>query len=1057
MLDFIFILPLFIFGELEQYPILQTYYVDQIGRSDLRYQVANFGIPFSTIGINETEIAQKNMHSIKISTPYWFHFIDNHYHYLPLSRSVFNFSKFAQFSPKSLFFASVNFLTIKSCSFRIKNIQKTKNLTITDAFTTSRNLIMKQINPITLRPGNSLTIEFILLPTELVPTFSAIIMVLTNLGTLPYFISCQENPTSQGNGTVQTLFHQCSALQSNMTIFLSHHFGQRVISLYYDSLLFNSGQSSMASKYIIFSLLTLKNGFYVSFINFISQEFKNTTMPLYISVSAKFLQPYYPVILVDIVTSQSSTGEAEIKIVNPTPHQFTIVSVTLQKDTPSNVKIELNPQPIVCTKFTYTNIGRVIVHGNRQGEILTAITVTYETIVDTSKITQSFEIPVHASVVYGYLEPSEKQLNLLQTDNSFNKINFTNYFKIPIAIISARTDSNLFRVVDFIPTIVQPGETSKDIYVQFSYKPITYSFESTLIVETNATNYYIPIKGFNGQLTIAEDNNTVTQMQIFQNLGKVMTGSSMKFVYFIRNPNPIRYIMNDYNATPGITVNGFWNTNEFGPLRGHQMFPFAIEEINIFVGFNQVPNNRLRNDSIAIGTSSSFVQIILQWIPVHGNYFLSMIIPSNLYFGIKYHTDVSINSSYLMSLKLNNFSVNVPTSDVSTTSPYIRPLTLTKIGSINITFDTKIFENTEIISLFDSRKSWVELRKLWKKYWSHGLPYEIEFTLFIINDTFFRFKYHTLIESTSFPDLECNLGYILPYTEAHGSVKHHNFFNTSVLYHFHPHITAHSDHEEMIAQPNSDIDFNFTIVGTSLGNYDGQIPVTSNASKPFFIKIHAEVVAPNVYFVDFFGEKVNRILFSFENSEFHHHSIFLINDGKTDVEIGQFFVRSPLFTVTQKCTGVLLINRTCPVDISVNINYVRNQTEESSILLYVHGLQVTCKLALEIGEKAMKEIEQKRALKFLGVIFLVSILPAYESIIAFYKNYKLSEDLEERFSSLDSEVEKLSVSIKSSIATQIVIKHEEVSCGKWIPATEIRQSLTSEAIDSLEEILNSLI
>ena len=180
LLDLIFILPLLAFSELDQYPLLQTYYVDHIGRSDLRYQVAHFGVPFDAFGLNETEIGLKNKHSIKISTPYWFHFIDNHFHYLPLTRSVFNFSNVAQFSPKSLFFSSVSFLTIKSCSFKIKNIQKTKNLTITDAFTTSRNLIIKQVNPTTLRPGNTLSIEFVLLPIDLISTFSAVIMVITN-------------------------------------------------------------------------------------------------------------------------------------------------------------------------------------------------------------------------------------------------------------------------------------------------------------------------------------------------------------------------------------------------------------------------------------------------------------------------------------------------------------------------------------------------------------------------------------------------------------------------------------------------------------------------------------------------------------------------------------------------------------------------------------------------------------------------------------------------------------------------------------------------------------
>lgn len=1056
MFDFIFIFLLLTFGKPEQYPLLQTYYVDHIGRSDLRYQVSHFGVSFTALGYNENEITQKNLRSIKIATPYWFQFIDNHYHYLPLARSVFNYSTFAQFSPKSYFLTSASFLTPESYTFKITNIHDSKNLTITDAFTTSRNIVIKHINPTTLMPGNSLSIEFILLPTELTTTFSAVVIILTNMGNLPYFISCQQMHLIQGNDTIQTIFHQCSAMKSNLTVFLSPFFGQRVISVYYDALLFHTGKSTMASKFIVFNMLSLKNGFYVSFINFVSQEPKNTTIPLFICVSSKFLQSYYPVILVNVVTSHSSTSEAEIKIVNPTPHQFTIISVTLQKDAPSNIKVELNPQPITCSKFTYTNIGRIVVHGNRQGEIITSITVSYETVIDLTKIAQFIEIPVYASVVHGYLEPSEQRLNLLQLDNSFNRINFTNHFKVPIAIVSARTDSNLFKVVDFVPNVVQPGETSDDIIVQFTHRPLSFSFESTLIVETNATNHYIPIKGFNGQLTISDSNSSVTQMHIFEQLGNVMTGSSMKFVYFIRNPNPIRYSMNDYNATPGITVNGFWNTNEHGSLRGHQMLPFAIEEIHIYVGFNNIRNNKPRNDSIAIGTSSSYVQITIEWTPVQGNYFLTMVIPPLLCFGFTYHTNVSLNSTYAVTLQLINFTVNVPTSDISTTSPYIRPHIYTNLGSVNLTFNTEIFQNNEIMSLFDFKRSWVELRKLWQKYFTNNLHYEIEFKLFIKKNSFFRFKYQIQITASYFNDLECDLGYILPYTEAHGSVEHYNFFNTSVVYHFYPRVTVHSDYESLISDPNSYIDFNFTVVATALGKYNEKIPIATNATKPFFIQIHAEVVAPNVYFVDFFGEKINRVLFSSADSAISTHTIFLINNGKTNVEVGQFFVRSPLFTVNQKCTGFLPINTTCRVDISVVLDYLRNQTEESTLLLYVHGLQVTCKLAVEIGDEAMKKIEKRRFIKFIAVVTLALLLPIYELISAIYKSNKLGKDIEERYLLLDSEIEKLSVSIKSSIATQVVIKHEEVSCGKWIPATEIRQSLTSEVIDSLEEIINSL-
>ncbi|OHT17098.1 hypothetical protein TRFO_41280 [Tritrichomonas foetus] len=1059
MFFFFLLFPFLILGKLppDEHICLQTYYVDQIGRADINFQVAFFGISLEGAGYNETEIVLSNRNAIKMASPLWFHFIDNHYHYLPFKRAVFNFSHFAKFSPKSLFIPSVNFLTLRPIIFNITNIHQTDNLYISEAYTTSCNVILEQFQPRYLKPDETLSITIYICPTEPAPA-SAIIMVVTSSGTLPYYVAYKPIIT-QKDFAHQMIYHQCLVQKTNFTVRTPPTINSRIISVIYDSILFDPFRSSAERKFIHFALQPINSGTYFSFMTFVCHNDMVKVLPFFLIVSTKFLQPYYPILLIDMVTSPTETAEADIKLVNPTHLQFTIISATLDKNAPSNIKVELHSHPIICTRNSYVVIGKVVVSGAKQGDINTVLTINYEGNVE-SRITQSIDLHVRGCVMYGSLEPSEPRVNLLQTSQDLHRIHFTNHFPVPVVIISARTDSTLFRVQGFTPSIVQPGCVSEDIIVKFTYKMATSSFETILTVETNATNHQIPISGYNGQLTIATSNATISSdTHIFKSLGKVLVSSTTNFTFYIRNPNPVGYVMSDYNATPGIVVNGFWLGNESAPLRDHQMLPYSTEQINLFVGFNKVQHNKPRNDTISIGTPDSYVQITLQWTPMNGGFYITANLPGVLIFGCTYKTEIFVNSSYSVSLKLRNLTTNVPIFNLYTNAPFIRSGVVTIIGNASFTLTTEMFRNTRISAIFNSSLSWVAQKRKWNKLWASQLVYEIPISLVFKGNSYVRSILQLTIIPPIFPDLRYNYGYILPYCEMHGHIVHHNFLNTSVTYRFHSIDNAKSDYETAISPPNSDITFNFTLIATKIGVNFYKIPITTNASHPFFIMIKAEVVTPNVLFVDYFGEKIDTIQFHAED-DFRKtvwaKSVYLQNNGKTDVEIGQFFVRSKMFKISRACDKIIRQNETCRVDIHALLKHLKNQTEESNLSLYVHGLRLTCKISVTLGDKAMRKLEIIRTINFIIVIIIALLFPIYDIYTYYKKLSKLYNDLEIRFANFHAEVDKLSVSMKSSIATQAVIKHEEVSMGSWIQASEVHQYITSEAIESLEEILNNI-
>ena len=143
----------------------KSYFADQIGVTETKYQIGNLGYPFDADAYNRSLfISHKNKHNLRISSPFRVHFIDDKYHYLQLPRIAFNFHKFAMISPPSLHVSSITIMTMRLVVINLTNVLENASFTVTDIFTTSRSVFVDDINPRTLLPNETMPINIYFCP-----------------------------------------------------------------------------------------------------------------------------------------------------------------------------------------------------------------------------------------------------------------------------------------------------------------------------------------------------------------------------------------------------------------------------------------------------------------------------------------------------------------------------------------------------------------------------------------------------------------------------------------------------------------------------------------------------------------------------------------------------------------------------------------------------------------------------------------------------------------------------------------------------------------------------
>ena len=200
------------------YLALQSYSVDQIGRASHTCRVAFFGEPFDLLEFERTHILFHNQNPFHFTSPYWFHFIGNNYHYLPLKTATFEFSRHVEISPPNLNVRNIEVLVMRRYLVNITNAMD-KNMSITEVRSFSREVYVEEMSKTkVLKPGDTFTLPVYICALGS-GTFSNVLLISTSLGVIPNSIAITAL-RERGDALPVGLWHQCAMLASNMTFYV---------------------------------------------------------------------------------------------------------------------------------------------------------------------------------------------------------------------------------------------------------------------------------------------------------------------------------------------------------------------------------------------------------------------------------------------------------------------------------------------------------------------------------------------------------------------------------------------------------------------------------------------------------------------------------------------------------------------------------------------------------------------------------------------------------------------------------------------------------------------
>jgi hypothetical protein len=830
--------------------LLQSYYLDHIGGVENRFHYKKVGTDYDSFDINNSLFHTLPDHPVRASNPFWLQFVDNNYHYVLPKRLVFNFSSFVRFRPASLFIPSISIFVCRCCEFEIVNCHATQKLEVFEVSASSRDVLLGLVEPRTLWPGESLAVTVYLCPSR-AALFSAFVLIRTSRGTIPYSITCRVVSTAK-DPVVRTLLYFSMNFNVNLTMRIPPALSTHRLAILYDTQLFDEGKSiiNYADRYTLFVPIFAKPGNYVTFIHMLNPT-SSRSFPLYLSVSQKLLQPIYPIIYLEMVTSPSGSSGANVILVNPTELSYSILSVSLPRDLPPNLHIEPSTTT-VCAPFGDITVARVVLGGGRLGEVDTHVDVVYNASYEGSargKVEQSLEIPVRGWVDYGEFEPSEPAIRIVQIDGEIRTISFTNRFQVPVVVVAARIEDPSFRVVGFVPFIVPAGDRSKEIRFKLTRRSIATYFETVLIVDTNATIRRVPIYCYTGQVTISKRRESDPSSHLFFHFGKTLCNSGVNVSIWVHNPNPADYLLTDFNVSAGLQVFAFWAADEASGLRNHRLPQFSTERLDVQIVFKPVAGSSVQNDSISFGAMGSISHIVVSWIPYTGSFAVSTSLARPAVLGNWYNATVFINSSYGVGRRVFGAVSHQDWLGVRPLPAYMRPGILTGVATVNFVF---LPEHVNGLVLGDIHNSTHQVQ-VWSEFWRRPHSLTMGFFLQLKGNSSMRVTFKVTLACSVYENVILDVGFVLPgvnYTRVFQITNKHDCT-----------VAFYSPSFNTVALPRQLLSIPLILNAESIGYFSHDLPVTTNVTPPFFVNISGFAVPPMVRFVGDDRAEITELVF----------------------------------------------------------------------------------------------------------------------------------------------------------------------------------------------------
>jgi len=954
-----------------------TYYVDSLGKVEIRKLNGNL----SSV-------------SICLPHPVWYSFIEGGYHYIQIGSLISeNECRISIYCNNS----GIILGQYSSFCITIKNLDSYNPIRITSIITTKTEIIGECFTPFVIEPSSESSINLYIFPTE-TGLISSLIYIDTSRGIVTFPLSYWVT-SAYHESSPQRIFHQSNPMFSNITLRIPPF---KTKGILFDQSVFNTLHSKVSDKYLTLSPSKLRPGMYLTMVELLSEPIKQY-LPIFLFVSSKLIQPSSPIIIIPVITSDSEFKYKEISIINPSPIQFHIESVSFETIHP-NLEFEYYEKTSIVPKLTKTCIGRVVLKGGIQGDINTDLILKYRSLNNKE---YRLDIPLRGSVIYGSVFFNVSCLNIEGSLHSISGFTVYNNFSYPITILFVHIENPQFRAYEFIPQIIKPYTTSQPISIKYT-SINKQQQDSVIILETNITTFELPVKGYIQDLLVAHKNeSSLYSNSILFQLGRVYCGIVDNVSIYLYNPNPDNLRINRFSTSKGIEF--------FDPIEDLVVSAFSSIRFVVPIHFKHIKSTKLRNDTVLIQCNEQNVTVILQWKPIKGSILIKNETPSFCLIGSNSTLSIYIKNTYPFAIRVSNVTSIENKILCSLNEKKLKPSTYTKLFHISFMVESESLPNCSFLSHVNNKNPYSVHKKIWDEYWKSNNFIIAKFRLYLKSGGFFLMSVSINLAFAVLPDLHINVGDMLPYIEHQTVISINNPFQSYISFIYRqPDFRAKPYHHTVIGEPQKIALLPLVFYPKRIGRFRYTIPIISNSTPPFTIYASANIIYPNITVLDIHDMHIEFIEF---NSSLNNLSFTLILRNLTPLNlvISYYLNKTFPYIIDSKCSVISSLS-----DCSFVFRHIplplTNNNKNCTFIFQVHG--VIYKIPIFFNNNLNKMIHLNLLEKSLFAMMASYLVPFVFLVLRFIQNILFQAKIAKKLTKTSSEIHRLTSSNYVSKETQ---------------------------------------
>ncbi|KAH0785782.1 hypothetical protein GPJ56_010344 [Histomonas meleagridis] len=729
----------------------------------------------------------------------------------------------------------------------------------------------------------------------------------------------------------------------------------------------------------------------------------------------------------------------EVKIVNPTFFRIHVLSVHLAPDAPSNCKIEHITPPLDCEIRSTTNVCKVILTGERKGEVETSVTISYE----SADSIQVVDVPIRGYVTYGKFVPIVKEIQII--GSQISNFSFFNFFKETVAVFAVSIESEKFSILDFKPFVIPSKSLSQQIYVLFHDEDeLNDNIQTYLYIDTNITRLKIPVFGYNGNVSISNSSDfKLDTKKLFYNFSKVYPNSVKQLSFFIENPHPICYDIKFKNPKD--------SKIKIMSSRTIRVSPLVSQKVQIDIRFENTTNYNEQNQIIKFEVAKRLYEIEVTWTLAVGNIFITSTLPSSICLGTKVKIDLFAISTFDSNITI--YKVLLPDgSEKKLKKLVLFPNIFTHIISVDYVVDLKFVK-----SFISYKKLNISVER--DPFKPSLLPFE-----FVLDTKVFKIgsSVNVLLTYGTFQDLSYNFGQIAKSSINQGNVTVQNFLDTPVIFYVHVDFKKRKtvmlkSPVSAIIQPQQYFNITFNYRPLSEGQQKFTLRIATNSTPSFQLDIFSYSITPQFSFVNKWGDVSNSVEFHNMEARPIHHFLYIKNIANVTIPIAINGFVGYKVHYHHDCRHRLHPHKTCKINMTIDPKNFRFRKQKMYLVAQSCNKRKTYQIKVELKNESFIYIKLKRAATML-LVLLIGMYPIKDLISNLYAQETRGKvEYEKRIRFVKREIERLSVSKRASLGVQTVAFQAQVTGGRWQRSSLSVPRVTKQGIDSMTQILQDLI